>query len=473
MAYRRNLILKVPLKAGRLNPYHCRGQVVVIMLMIAMVIGVVIPMLVYMLQHEAKWTVKEIKSTRAFHLAEAGLDRGFYKLNETDVWEDAIAGTHIAGYYGDTEYSDLENGYYKIKIATSTEEDEVLITASGKDKETSECRTIQATYYRAPGITGALTAPGITAGGNFLVHWGSISSLGGISLTGSADECFPRKYARGQITCIGGAHEHNDAAAGPPISGPSTNSDGTVLDEELKEWHTQYDVPDIPEIDFDAYETDARNGYVWASSVTGGVYISTGNNIHGTLGKLDLTGGYDGGGSSGYYDGETANIFTTYYAEGDVTLKSCNLVGVIICKGNMYFETSNKGVNLSTTPHSTAWKEYMVQAPNRAASTANNPRPDTAAAGEYPGDTAYQTSNTAYAITNPAFQGFIYVHGNAECNGGGNIYGAVLINGSALGGSSYTIYYDKTAGRNVKTRSTVPPTRLEWKELPPQWDPLP
>lgn len=422
------------------------GQVVVIMLMVAMVIGVVIPMLVYMLQHEMKWTVKETKSTRAFHLAEAGLDRGVYKLLETGVWDDVIEGTHITGYYGDIEYFDLEIGYYKIKISTGEEEDKVIIIASGKDKETDECRTIQAVYYSPPGVSGALTAAGISGGGNFTIHWGPMSSVtGDLQLTGSANNLYPRKYARGHIYCNTAAHSHDS----PASEGTAETSGPAGVDDEYKEWHDQYAVPDLPDIDFDEYETDARNG---------GVYIST------VVVTWSL-------------NGINNNVFTTYYVEcgesyqGSCEIKLCNAVGVLIIKGSLTFSASNTGANYDAMPPADAWKEYQVGTPK--ISGPDTTGPDTLAGDdEWYGDDVNHTVKP-YTIVKPAFRGFIYA--DKGCSGAGNptIYGALVVKGTVAAGSAVTIFYDKTCAENVKTTSTIRPTRLTWRELPPQWDTLP
>ncbi|MFA5779961.1 MAG: hypothetical protein WC947_07470 [Elusimicrobiota bacterium] len=431
-----------------------KGQVVVIMLIIAMIIGIVIPGLVFLTQHEAKWTVKEVKSTRAFHLAEAGLDRGVYKLNETGIWDDVIEGTHITNYYGDKEYSDIEGGSYKIKLSTGAEEDEVIITASGKDSATAECRTIQAVYYKSPGVTGALNASGITAGGNFKIHWGPVYSIGAIVLSGSADNGFPRKYAAGQITCVGGGgHDHDDPTAGAPTSGP------TGVNDEYQEWHDQREDITLPEIDFDKYKADAQ-AYETASGYD--VYRDT------SVATTTFSGAYVGGGSSGIYD-DIADTFTTYYIENAATLTQCNLKGVIICKGNMTFGTSNKGTARSATPHADAWKEYW----NNTAEASGWGGPDSTDTGEYPGDSGLHSSSTSFNMGNTAMRGFIYVGGIADCGSSPSIYGSVICAGSVAGTGSPVIYYDKTCAENIEVTSTGRPTRQSWKELPPQWDPMP
>jgi len=418
-----------------------KAQIVVIMLIIAMIIGIVIPGLIFLTQHEAKWTVKEIKSTRAFHLAEAGLDRGVYKLNETGVWDTAYAGTAISGYNGQTKYSDIEGGYYKIKFSTGSGDYEVTITASGKDSATDECRTIQAIYYSPPGVTSALIAPTISVTGNCEIHWGPMSSTNNMDLQGSADKLFPRKYARGSITC-GTPFDHNYPYH--KDDGNATTTSGPIaVDDEYREWHAPYDVSDIPDIETSQYKTDAQ---------TGGVYFVGAYN---TNNMVNTT-------------------YTTYYIIGSATLKNAQLVGNFIVEGTLSIGTSNKGANVTATIPANAWMEYQAGTPDMG--PGDDEGADTFAANEYPGDAGNQNSGGGtgtYNIGKTLFQGFIYTTGSATCTGSPVINGCIIIEGTVAGAGTPVIYYNDTIARNVKVSSNPKPTRQSWKELPPQWDPLP
>jgi len=411
-----------------------KGQIVVIMLIIAMIIGIVIPGLVFLTQHEAKWTVKEVKSTRAFHLAEAGLDRGVYKLNETGVWDTAYAGTAISGYDGQTTYSDVEGGSYRIKFSTGSDDYEVTITASGKDKATDEMRTIQAVYYSPPGVTSALLAPTISVTGNCEIHWGPMSSTSNMDLQGSADVLYPRKYARGSITC-GTPFDHSYPYH--KDDGNATTTSGPIaVDDEYREWHAPYDVPDIPDIGTSQYKTDAQNGGVYFV----GAY-NTNNMVNTT--------------------------YTTYYIIGSATLKNAQLVGNFIVEGNLSIDTSNKGANVTATVPTNAWKEYQIDTPGAGIN------PDTFADSEYPGDAGYQNSGDGtgtYNIGKTLFQGFVYTTGSATCTGSPVINGCIIIEGTIAGAGTPVIYYNDTIARNVKVSSNPRPTRQSWKELSPRWN---
>src|SRR3989339_391764 len=421
-----------------------KGQVVVIMLIIAMIIGVVIPALVYMSTFEAKSITKQTKSTRAFHLAEAGIDRGIFKLNESGIWDVAVLGTAIPGYTGsstDSTYSDVEGGYYRIKFSSGPSDNQITILSSGKDQATDECRTIQAIYSKTPGVSSALIAPGISVTGNFVINWGPVSSTLGISLSGSADNFYPRKCSRGQISCGSAGHNDNDPTPCGATSGPS------AFDDEFREWHDEFEVAEIPEITSD-YKTDAQ-AYTTANPATP-TYL---------VGNLDLTGAYAGGGSSGPYKEAFSTTFTTYYTEANCTLKSCNVYGNLIVKGNLTIESSNKGDDYLATPHVNAWKEYCVDTPNTGGI-----EPDNTDQNQYDGDGGYHQIKD-FSITKPCFRGLIYVYGTCTASANPNIYGVVIVRGTALGGGTPTIYYDKTCAQNIKTTSTAKPVRESWKEL--------
>ena len=80
-----------------------RGQMAITMVIsVLLLLLIAIPMMDTYVKNEAKWTVKERKSTLAFHLAEAGLDRAVWRLNEKSTnWDDAALGTVFTGYNND------------------------------------------------------------------------------------------------------------------------------------------------------------------------------------------------------------------------------------------------------------------------------------------------------------------------------------------------------------------------------------
>src|SRR3989338_11491565 len=87
------------------------GQVLVGVMAVVLFIMIMLPPLVNWIQDESRWTVKEQKSTLAFNVAEAGIDRGVWKLKSTtSTWSAAMAGTAGAGYDFDATPNELARG---------------------------------------------------------------------------------------------------------------------------------------------------------------------------------------------------------------------------------------------------------------------------------------------------------------------------------------------------------------------------
>ena len=95
-----------------------RGQMALTMVLsVLLLLLIAIPMMDTYVKNEAKWSVKERKSTLAFHLAEAGLDRGYWKLIERSTnWGLITTSGTISGYANDKIYTDIQGGSYKITL---------------------------------------------------------------------------------------------------------------------------------------------------------------------------------------------------------------------------------------------------------------------------------------------------------------------------------------------------------------------
>ncbi|MEI6845911.1 MAG: hypothetical protein WCK36_02550, partial [Candidatus Firestonebacteria bacterium] len=79
-----------------------KGNILVTVLLIIAAFGIMIPAIIVFVKNEANWSVKERKQTEAFHLAEAGNDRGDWKLSETPAnWATITSGSSIVGYAND------------------------------------------------------------------------------------------------------------------------------------------------------------------------------------------------------------------------------------------------------------------------------------------------------------------------------------------------------------------------------------
>jgi Tfp pilus assembly protein PilX len=405
-----------------------KGQMVLVMLMLTVVIAIIIPALVYYVQQETRGTVKETKSTRAFHLAEAAMDRAVYKLNESiDTWNNAYQGIAIAGYDGQTVYSDMAGGVYKIKFSSGPGQYYVTVVTSGKDANTNECRTLQCVFYRGLSVEGGLTSTHISANGSADVHWDSIMSQTSLELKGSVSgKKYPRKYARGYIS--------------PRYTSGPLPKYGSLADEDLAEWHAGYDVPDLPSIDLPMYETESQK-------VTG------------------ATAGGTPAGSS-YYIGDKLfsnlvdNTTRVYYVTGDLTMKNCHLEGTLIVRGSLSNSGTDKGSDVIANVPSDAWKEYQEEVN------------DTSAIGQYPADSGYHQVSATYNIGKTMFKGLVYVGGSWNATGNPQINGVVIVAGSDgfTGTGNPIIWSDKNVAENIRVISLRPLKRLSWKELQPKWN---
>jgi Tfp pilus assembly protein PilX len=100
-----------PWGRGLLSRARPAGQVLVGAILVVSVLLLIVPLMVQWSRQEARWSVKQQKSTVAFNLADAAIDRGMWKLkSSTSCWAQAAVGTVQAGYNFDTVYTDIEGG---------------------------------------------------------------------------------------------------------------------------------------------------------------------------------------------------------------------------------------------------------------------------------------------------------------------------------------------------------------------------
>jgi len=282
-----------------------KGAVLVITLIILVVLAAFMVTLTFFITHESKWVVKLKKKSVALQLAEAGVDRGVWKLNESKAIWDNLEDGPITGYNNDVVYTDVEGGSYKILISTTDNFSERKIIATGMESSGSEVKKIEVVMAKQY-IQSSITAPNIVFGGNCKVHWGPISSLTTMSLSGSADNPYPRKYSRGGISS-------RDTDPAPP------NTDDV-------EYWAYYNVPDPPEVDFNYYRNNADEYY------PGDKEFKNRSVSH-------------------------ASADCIYYVEGNATLKNSYLKGTLIVMGNLNLGGNGAGSYSATVP-SDAWKEY-------------------------------------------------------------------------------------------------------------------
>ncbi len=187
-----------------------KGIVLVAALIALLIMSIFLPALLQVIQFENRASIKQERTTTAFHLAEAGGDRGIWKLQESDtIWENASTGTVLAGYNYDQIYTstglDGIRGEYKVKITTGTDTGTVLIRAIGRDKGNNEVRAVEALYSKTA-IKASINARGALEYKSGLhVHWGPVVSYSNI--TANPSEYFPRKIAKGYIGTTAGGYD--------------------------------------------------------------------------------------------------------------------------------------------------------------------------------------------------------------------------------------------------------------------------
>jgi len=461
------------------------GQMAITMVITSLLLLLIlIPMLDRYVKNEAKWSVKERKSTMAFHLAEAGLDRAYWKLKENAAnWATIAGGDHIDGYNDDVVYEDITGGKYKVKMEQGDTNLKINITATGKDTSNNEYRAIKAVYSKE-GVTAALQAGSVGSGGNANIHWGPMMSISGMVLKGGSNEMYPRKYARASITSSGGGgYGSRDNDPNQANKGPHTTGDHI-------EWWSYNEPPGVPDVltPDTSYYMELAKSQVCVPAGTIGCYYegnrTGGSAINGLVDTVCTVG---------------ANPKVRFFTQ-DVEFKSNKyFCGVLIVLGNLSFGAGGKSPegDITADPPSTAWKEYQCNVPTHNGDTdggdmstwtyqpdgvhpgsCDGPHGDTAAVDEYPGDAGYhvvspynfKTGRIATGHLGGAggtgkelsYKGYVYVGGTFDNSGNGRIYGSVQVAGAGGMSGGGDIFYD--SGLNVKFLSNTI-TRSSWYEV--------
>lgn len=444
---------------------HPRGQILPLVLVILAVLMIMVPAVVYWMQVDSRQTAQQQRSTVAFNLAEAGIDRGMWKLKSSSgTWDKAMNGNPVNGYNFDTAYTDIAGGKYRIRFAPGPGAGRVTITAEGQDTTTNEKRAIAA-VYRNQCIPGAIISGGVVTWANaFSAHWGPIMAQDNINITdaNAAQEYFPRKFSRQVVTCNSKGYARDTNGLTPP------NTDGF-------EWWSDYDVPDLPVPDFATLRSSAaasgtlnvygckKTGASWdgRSSCSGGTHTKHFGNParHPDAGKNYVW----------YWDGDVE-------LAGSTGADGCAIYGTVICRGNL---TLNTGDNLSFTgpvPES-AWQEYAKISETKG---------DTAAVNEYPADDGLKKNRATFNFgsetwtgvgkgappppagnTDVGIRGFVYCGGNLDIKGPLDIDGAVWVVGNiakAVGSERCIVFFDDTL--NLPTLNIVL-VRESWNEIIP------
>ncbi|MBI4395930.1 MAG: hypothetical protein HY548_02460 [Elusimicrobia bacterium] len=432
---------------------NASGQMIIAAVVATLLVAIFIPVIVQYVRNEARWATKQKKTTAAFHQAEAGIDRGLWKITEADQnWTDAKNGVLIAGYDDDVEYTDLAGGKYTIRFSSGPLTGQVTVRAIGWDTSTNEKRVVEAVYSKSVINAGLQVEGGMQYKPGLEVHWGPIVAFQSIGSPGPGSTYYPRKYSKGQIV---GRDTTND----------SVNTDG------VEYWAYKSDLGDPPEVDLDYYLTQAQNSTVplTSSSPSGRVEKNTGGN---NLAVATPTGsGYfrasqngnaglrfeKNGGASNYYlfqstsaviyiDNDTAGDITTDLQNGGCFLQ----VEALICAGSNHNVdyNANKGVVQATIPVNAELEYHHADA--QSVWTTNFAVPG--------------AGNCCETISNLGFHGFMYVGGDfTNSSSGVSLLGLVDgIGDFSLNG--LTIYYDTSVANNIRLLSGSP-QRVSWREI--------
>jgi hypothetical protein len=413
-----------------------RGSLLVLSIIILLALSISIPALVNWVRQETKDTVKVKRSSTAFHLAEAGVDQGIWKLQESQTtWSDAKAASAISGYDGNTEYhlvfQDGTTGYYRISFSSGPSAGQVTVQSKGRDPSTREVRTIQAILGEGGLGTFAIQAKETSSfGAATSVEWGPVIS-GTIINSGNKDH--PRLLSASDVT-----PDDGNGSAEP-------NSDG------IQWWSYKPDLPPAPEIDFAFYQTSATN--------SGSAPNGCGSNSGATY--------YRAGNAT--FRGCTDSSSRAYYITGNCNFASGGggnrIVADIICLGDLSV-TGNGGGSLTETldvpPE--AWLEYgndwAYYKANFDTSCPHATYADAQAAN-------YAPTGLTKSVSNIVVHGFLYTGGSQGLTGGGNgvLVGALYsANNASLSTSNCTLYYDPENAADVRTTNVIL-SRESWKEV--------
>ncbi|MGC8728067.1 MAG: hypothetical protein ACP5SD_02250 [Elusimicrobiales bacterium] len=220
-----------------------KGFILPMLTAVIVIFFIIVPVIMNWITDDTKQTVREQKKSIAFNLAQAGVERGYWKVkSSTTTFNSVMLGGVISGYNFDTVYNDMLGGSYRIRISSGTQPREVIIIGEGRDSSSKEVRAVKA-VYRNQTIAGAmLSGSKINPRGSTTIHWGPILSWGEINLSNGADNVyFPRKFSKQLV-------KPRDNSLNPP------NTDNL-------EWWSAYEVPELPKFDFaEIRSSAAANG---------------------------------------------------------------------------------------------------------------------------------------------------------------------------------------------------------------------
>lgn len=419
------------------NPERRRegGQILPIAIVCLLVLATLIPLMVLYTQTESRWSVKQAKSTMAFHLAESGIEKGYLAISvSTQTWVNLQNGTPPTGYNFDTKYSDVgTGGVYSISVSSGPGTQQATIIAVGRDSSKAEVRAIKAVYTNSPlGGIAIYAGKGAQIGGGVNVEWGAVLSPYTVD---AANRMHPQFWSASSILT------------------KSTNPNPPLCDQpNCCQWHAfQANLPPAPALDLGFYQSSAA-----ASNCSGmGVGASPANSCYYPASQT----------TDASWSGVVGK---TIYVNGDLNVVSSgklDIIGNLIVTGNLNLPNGiwGNGTHTMSIP-SDAWKQYCLDWSFYKTNF------DGGAPASFPGlSSAYAPTGLTYNASHMAVYGLLYVGGNFNNGGGGggntNIYGALYSIGSSseTANSGVNFYFDADAAKNLQTTQIIL-TRASWQD---------
>ncbi len=415
------------------------------------VLAVFFAALTYVIQNDTKWSVKHKKSTVAFQMGEQGLDRGVWKLQESDdTWNAASSGTVISGYNFDVIYTSTNSagevqGKYKISITSSPNSGNVLIQSVGMDQSTSEVRALQAEYSKVPVSGGLIIRSAITFKPNLYINWGPIVDYSG-TVTGEPTD-YPRIITKGGLT--------QDNNPNPPNGHDYFSNWPNPATYNYNSYQTK--LSNAPTIDLESFKTLAKNSSVPALQKIGG----------GTATAIPT--------GSGYFT-DTVNMFTPaggtylFYNSTSVIYIDAGSPGTT----SVSFKGTNSQIRVRALIMTGDFEPKMLGGESVPDLTVRIP---SNAQTEYYKSGAAQTYwttqgwvNGGTTILNPVrVWGYLYVGGNCTASGAQDsiIYGTADIVGN-ITINNMQVYYDEFVSTGILV-SNMSPSLVYWREIKRDW----
>ena len=237
-----------------------KGFLLIGVLLTFLLLLIIVPVMVKWVQNDTKISVKDQKAGIAFDLAEAAVDRGYWKVkSSTSTFAGIMNGVTIAGYRFDATYPDIPGGTYRISISSGPDKDQVTVVGEGRDSLLAETRAIRAVYLNATVPGPVLSAGNFTQATGSVVHWGPVMAVGDITVAAGSPH-YPRKISRHVVKGDTGVTGYDTNGTDPP------NTDN-------KEWWSNYNVPDLPVFDFAAMRSSAAaTGTLNCTDITTNTY---------------------------------------------------------------------------------------------------------------------------------------------------------------------------------------------------------